>query len=410
MQKRAQVTYKDPIPYFSEHHYEIRELVTRYAHEKVAPRARSLDEEKRFPHETVKELKEMGLLGVPFPEEWGGAGLDYLSYIIVVEELSRVCGTTGITVAAHTSLGTNPIHEFGTQVQKEKYLRKLASGGMLGCFGLTEPGAGSDAGATATTAVRDGDEWIINGTKVFCTNGTHAGTIIMTTRTDPDAKGGAGITAFVVERDSPGIQLGTLEDKLGLRGSDTRELVFENVRVPDENRLGDVNTGFRAFMRTLDAGRISIGAMALGLAQGALDIALPYAAERTQFGQSIAGFGAIQERLADMAMEIHLARLACYHAAVLKDRGHEVNYAASIAKLYASEAAMRVIDSAIQVMGGNGYSREFPVERMLRDAKLCEIGEGTSEIQRMVIARRLIKSLDLAMKPQDTVPGALGAK
>ena len=393
MLQKANITYKDRVPYFEEHHYEIRELVQRFASEQVAPRARDLDENKEFPHDTVAELKEMGLLGVPFPEEWGGAGLDYLAYVITIEELARACGTTAITVAAHTSLGTNPIYVFGTDRQKEKYLKRLASGEMLGAFGLTEPGAGSDAGATKTTAVRDGDDWIVNGIKVYCTNGTHAGTVIITARTGPDADSTDGISAFIMERDAEGVSLGTLEDKLGLRGSDTRELVFENVRVPDENRLGELGTGFRKFMSTLDAGRISIGAMALGLAQGALDVALPYAAERKQFGKSIAEFGAMQERLADMAMDIHTARLACYHAAALRDKGENVNYPASIAKLHASEASMRVIDSAIQIMGGNGYSREYPVERMFRDAKLCEIGEGTSEVQRMVIARAMLKSL-----------------
>jgi len=389
----ADITLRDPVPFFEDHHYEIREMAQRYAQEVVKGRAAKIDENKEFPHDTVAELAEMGFLGVPFPAEWGGAGLDYLSYIIVVEELSRVCGTTGITVAAHTSLGTNPIYAFGSDVLKEKYLRKLASGEILGAFGLTEPAAGSDAGATRTTAVRDGDDWIVNGTKVYCTNGTHAGTVIITTRTNPNKPGGAGVTAFVIERAWDGVKLGTLEDKLGLRASDTRELVLENVRVPDENRLGEEGTGFRKFMQTLDSGRISIGALALGLAQGALDVALPYAVERKQFGRSIGEFGAIQERLADMAVGIHTARLACYHAAALKDRGHDINYSASIAKLHASEIAMDVIDSAIQVMGGNGFSREFPVERMLRDAKLCEIGEGTSEIQRMVIARQMLKSV-----------------
>jgi len=393
MLQRAHVTYKDPIPYFEDHHYEIREMVQRFAAEKVAPRARDLDETKEFPKETVKELAELGLLGVPFPEEWGGAGLDYLAYIIVIEELARACGSTALTVAAHTSLGTNPIYAFGTEDQKERYLRKLASGEMLGAFGLTEPGAGSDAGATATTAVRDGDHWILNGTKVYCTNGTHAGTVILTARTDPDTPGPGGVTAFIAERGFEGIQLGVLEDKLGLRASDTRELVFENVRVPDANRLGDPGSGFKKFMRTLDSGRISIGAMSVGLAQGALDVALPYAAERKQFGKPIGSFGAIKERLADMAAGIHVARLACYHAAALKDRGEDVNYCASIAKLHASEMAMQAIDSGIQILGGNGFSREYPVERMLRDAKLCEIGEGTSEIQRMVIGRALLKSV-----------------
>ncbi|MHC4971560.1 MAG: acyl-CoA dehydrogenase family protein [Planctomycetota bacterium] len=384
---------RETIPYFEEHHYEIRELVHRYATEQVAPRAQHLDETKEFPHETVAELKEMGLLGVPFSEEWGGAGMDYLAYTITVEELSRACGATGLTVAAHTSLGTNPIYEFGSQRQKEKYLRKLAAGEMLGAFGLTEPEAGSDAGSTRTTAVRDGDDWIINGTKVYCTNGTHAETVIITARTDPDKPGPAGVTAFIVERQWDGVKLGTLEDKLGVRASDTRELVFENVRVPDENRLGDEGTGFKKFMQTLDAGRVSIGIMAVGIAQGALDIALPYAAERKQFGRSIGEFGGIRERLADMITDVHTSRLACYHAAVLKDRGENVNFAASIAKLHASEAAMRVTDSAIQIMGGNGYSREYPVERMYRDAKLCEIGEGTSEIQRMVLGRSMLKSV-----------------
>ncbi|MFQ5844993.1 MAG: acyl-CoA dehydrogenase family protein, partial [Planctomycetota bacterium] len=261
-------------------------------------------------------------------------------------------------------------------------------------FGLTEPGAGSDSGATKTKAVRDGDEWVIHGVKVYCTNGTHAGTVIITARTGPSESGPNGITAFIVERDRPGVQLGTLEDKLGLRASDTRELVFDGVRVPDDNRLGEEGTGFKKFMQTLDAGRISIGSMAVGLAQGALDVALPYAAERRQFGRPIAEFGAVQERLANAAVDIHTARLGCYHAAALKDQGHRVNFSAAVGKLHASEAAMRAIDGCLQVLGGNGFSREYPVERMLRDAKLCEIGEGTSEIQRIVVARSLLRSLE----------------
>jgi len=242
--------------------------------------------------------------------------------------------------------------------------------------------------------VRDGDDWIVNGVKVYCTNGTHAGTVIITARTNPEERGYKGVSAFIVDRKSEGIQLGTLEDKLGLRASDTRELVFENVRVPDENRMGSEGEGFKQFMKTLDGGRISIGIMAVGLAQGALDVALPYAAERHQFGKPLGAFGAIQERLADMGTELHLSRLACYHAAWLKDRGHDVNFTGSLAKLYGTEAAMRTIDSAIQIMGANGYSREYPVERIFRDAKLCEIGEGTSEIQRLVIARHMLKSVE----------------
>ncbi|MHC4549563.1 MAG: acyl-CoA dehydrogenase family protein [Planctomycetota bacterium] len=383
----------DPIPFLDDIHYEIRDMVHRYARETLLPRAAEIDESKEFPHATIAELKELGLLGVPFSDEWGGTGLDNLAYIITVEEIARACGTTAITVAAHISLGTNPIYEFGTDRQKEKYLRKLASGEMLGAFGLTEPEAGSDAGATRTTAVRDGDDWIINGVKVYCTNGTHAGSVIITARTELDTPGPDGVSAFIVDRASPGLTLGTLEDKLGLRASDTRELVFENVRVPDENRMGEAGEGFKQFMKTLDGGRISIGAMALGLAQGALDVALPYAAERQQFGRPIASFGAIRERLADMAVGIQTARLACYHAAWLKDHDRDCHYAGSIAKLHASEIAMVTIDSAIQILGGNGYSREYPVERMFRDAKLCEIGEGTSEIQRIVIARALLKQL-----------------
>ncbi len=387
MSPLADITFSEPIPFLQEQHLEVRELIHRYAQEQVKPRAARLDEEKVFPHDTVAELAEMGMLGVPFPEEVGGAGLDYLSYILVIEELARVCGTTSITVAAHTSLGTNPIYQFGTDLQKEKYLRKLATGEMLGAFALTEPGAGSDARASKTTAVRDGDDWIVNGVKVYCTNGTHAGTVILTTKTEN------GITAFIAEKSFPGISNGTLEDKLGLRGSDTRELVFEDVRIPDENRVGEEGGGFKRFMMTLDAGRISIGAMALGLAQGALDVALPYAIERKQFGQTLGQFGAIQERLADMAVKIHTARLTLYHAAALKDEGRHVAYAGSIGKLYASEIAMEVIDSAIQIMGGNGFTREYPVERMFRDAKLCEIGEGTSEVQRLVISRMMLKSV-----------------
>ncbi|MHC4339154.1 MAG: acyl-CoA dehydrogenase family protein [Planctomycetota bacterium] len=383
----------DPIPFLEDIHYEIRDMVHRYANETLLPRAMEIDESKEFPHETVEELRELGLLGVPFSEEWGGTGLDNLAYMITVEEIARACGTTAITVAAHISLGTNPLYEFGTDVQKEKYLRRLASGEMLGAFGLTEAEAGSDAGATRTTAVRDGDDWIINGVKVYCTNGTHAGTVIITARTEPDKPGPDGISAFVVENKSPGLKLGTLEDKLGLRASDTRELVFENVRVPDENRMGEAGVGFKQFMKTLDGGRISIGAMALGLAQGALDVALPYAAERKQFGKPIGRFGAIQERLANMAVGTQTARLAVYHAAWLKDNGHDCHYAGSMAKLHASEIAMEATDSAIQILGGNGYSREYPVERMFRDVKLCEIGEGTSEIQRLVIARHMLRSL-----------------
>ena len=378
-----------PDPYLTEDHLQIREMVREFALKEVAPLAAELDETKRFPHETIPKLAELGLLGVPFPTELGGAGLDTLAYVIVVEELSRVCGTTGITVAAHTSLGTGPIYAFGTDEQRQRWVPRLASGEQLAAFALTEPGAGSDAKATKVTAIRDGDEWVVNGTKIYCTNGTHAGTIVFTARTDPKSTGAESISAFVVEKGTPGLTYGKLEDKLGLRGSDTRELVFQDCRIPAENRLGPEGGGFSQFMKTLEGGRISIGAMALGLAQGALDVALPHARERRQFGQRLIDHQAIGNRLADMAMEIEAARSLVYHAAWLKDRGLPFALHGSYAKLYSSEVGMRAAHSAVQILGGIGYTRECPAERIMRDVKLCEIGEGTSEIQRLIIARHL---------------------
>jgi butyryl-CoA dehydrogenase len=376
-------------PFLTEEHVQLREMVREFALREVAPRAADLDEHKRFPHETVPKLAELGLLGVPWPQELGGAGMDNVAYMIVVEELSRVCGTTGITVAAHTSLGTMPIYAFGTEEQKRRWVPRLAAGEMLGAFALTEPEAGSDAKATRTTAVRDGREWVVNGTKIYCTNGTHAGVITFTARTDPASRGADSICAFVVEKGTPGLHYGKLEDKLGLRGSDTRELVFQDCRLPAENRLGPEGAGFVQFMKTLEGGRISIGAMALGLAQGALDCALPHARERQQFGARLIDHQAISNRLADMAMEVQAARNLVYEAAWLKDRGLPYALHGSFAKLFASETGMRAAHSAVQVLGGAGYTRDFPAERILRDVKLCEIGEGTSEIQRLVIARHL---------------------
>jgi len=376
-------------PFLTEEHVQIREMVREFALREVAPIASDLDERKRFPHETIPKLAELGLLGVPWPQEYGGTGMDHVAYMIVVEELSRVCGTTGITVAAHTSLGTMPIYAFGTEAQRRRWVPRLAAGEMLGAFALTEPGAGSDAKATRTTAVRVGDEWVVNGTKIYCTNGTHAGVIVFTARTDPKSQGSDSICAFVVEKGTPGLRHGKLEDKLGLRGSDTREIVFEDCRLPADNRLGPEGAGFSQFMKTLEGGRISIGAMALGLAQGALDCALPHARERTQFGARLIDHQAIGHRLADMAMEIQAARNLVYEAAWLKDHGLPFALHGSFAKLFASEAGMRAAHSAIQILGGLGYSREHPAERIFRDVKLCEIGEGTSEIQRLVIARHL---------------------
>jgi len=376
-------------PFLSDEHLQIREMVREFALREVAPIAASLDEDKRFPHETIPKLAELGLLGVPIPTEFGGAGLDNVAYMIVVEELSRVCGTTGITVAAHTSLGTSPIFAFGTEEQRRRFVPRLASGEILGAFALTEPGAGSDAKATKVTAIRDGDSFVVNGTKIYCTNGSHAGVIVFTARTDPKSSDVESINAFVVEKGTPGLAYGKLEDKLGLRGSDTRELVFQDCRIPLENRLGPEGAGFTQFMRTLEGGRISIGAMALGLAQGALDVALPHAKERRQFGKRLIDHQAIANRLADMAMEIAAARNLVYEAAWRRDRGLPYGMQGSFAKLFASEVGMRVCDSAVQVLGGIGYTRDCPAERMLRDVKLCEIGEGTSEIQRLIIARHL---------------------
>jgi len=376
-------------PFLSEDHLQIREMVREFALREVAPIAADLDEHKRFPHETIPKLAELGLLGVPFPTEYGGAGLDHVAYMIVVEELSRVCGTTGITVAAHTSLGTTPIYACGTEEQRRRWVPKLAAGETLAAFALTEPAAGSDAKATKVLALRQGDQWVVNGTKIYCTNGTHAGTIVFTARTDPASTGADSISAFVVEKGTPGLTYGKLEDKLGLRGSDTRELVFQDCKLPADNRLGAEGEGFPAFMKTLEGGRISIGAMALGLAQGALDVALPYARERLQFGKRLIDHQAVGNRLADMAMEIAAARNLVYEAAWRKDRGLPFAVQGSYAKLFASEVAMRAAHSAVQILGGVGYTREVPAERILRDAKLTEIGEGTSEIQRMIIARHL---------------------
>jgi acyl-CoA dehydrogenase len=377
-------------PFLTDDHLDVREMVREFALAEVAPLATALDEEKRFPHETIPKLAELGLLGVPWPEEVGGTGMDYRAYSIVVEELSRVCGTTGITVAAHTSLGTAPIYKFGTEEQRRRWVPQLATGEMLGAFALTEPGAGSDAKMTRVTAVQDGDHWVVNGTKIYCTNGTHAGTVVFTARAGEGELGDTkNISAFVVEKGTPGFEYGTLEDKLGLRGSDTRELVFKDCRIPLENKLGEEGKGFQAFMQTLEAGRISIGAMALGLAQGALDTALPYARERTQFGKRLIKMQPVGHQLADMATEISAARNLVYEAAWRHDHGQPFGLHAAKCKLYASEVAMRCAHRAIQVMGGVGYTREYPAERIMRDAKLCEIGEGTSEIQRLIISRHL---------------------
>lgn len=374
----------------SEDHEALRAAVREFAENEIRPRAMAIDRDGQFPLDIVQKMAGLGYLGIPYPEEWGGAGMDTLAYAIAVEEVSRACASTGITMAAHTSLGIYPIYKYGTPKQKEKYIRKLASGEWLGAFGLTEPGAGSDAGGTATTAVRDGDGWVLNGGKIYITNGKSARVLITAARTSKDA-GTRGISAFVIEQPNAGITVGKLEDKLGCRGSETAELHFDNVRLPADALLGELNRGFPIFLDTLDGGRVSIGAMALGIAQAAYEASIEYAKTRQQFGQAVAEFQGLQWILADMATQIETARLHVYNAARLKDAGIPFKKESAMCKLVASEVAMWVTTKAIQVHGGIGYMRELPIERYFRDAKLLEIGEGTSEIQRTVIAREILK-------------------
>ena len=376
--------------HLTEEQLMLRDMVREFAENEIKPIAAEIDETMRFPHETIKKMGELGLLGIPFPEKYGGAGMDNLSYIIAVEEISRVCGSHGITLAAHISLGSYPIYLFGSEEQKREHLVPLAKGEALGSFGLTEPNAGSDAGGTQTTAVLDGNEWVINGNKNFITNAEHCRTAVFTAVTGKRPDGRKRISSFIVERGTPGFSIGKKENKLGLRASSTAYLIFEDCRLPKQNLLGEEGAGFRQFLTILDGGRISIGSMALGIAQGAYEEAVKYAKERVQFGKPIADFQAVQFMIADMATEIEAARHLCYHAARLEDEGKEFSTQSAMAKLYASEVAMRVTYNAIQVHGGYGFTMDFPVERMYRDAKLCTIGEGTSEIQRLVIAREVL--------------------
>ncbi len=373
-----------------EEHLQVRDMVRRFAEDVVAPRARELDETESFPHEAVKQMAELGLLGLPYPVEYGGAGMDTLSYAIAVEEVARVCASTAITLAAHVSLGCGPVFGSGTEAQKQRFLVPMAKGEVLGAFGLTEANAGSDAAGTQTRAVREGDHWRVNGSKIYITNASFAKTITFTAVTDPTL-GSNGIGAFIMDTGTKGFRVGKKEKKMGLRGSDTVEVVFEDCLVPADQVLGEPTGGFKTFMRTLTGGRISIGALSLGVAQGAYEHALAYAKVRHQFGQPIANFQGVQFMLADMAMKIEAARHLVYHAAMLRDAGREYTKEASIAKLYASEIGNWVTDKSIQIHGGMGYCRDLPVERMHRDVKLMEIGEGTSEIQRMVIAREILR-------------------
>lgn len=368
----------------------IRDMVRRFAEEVVAPGAAHADEHKELNQEAWEGMKELGMTGLPFPEEWGGAGMDQLSYIIAVEELAKVCASTALTYSAHVSLGTWPILAFGSESLKKRYLPGLCAGEFMGAYGLTEPGAGSDSAGTQTTAVKDGSDYIINGAKCFITNGSFAKSFVITAQTNKEL-GSKGIMAMVIDRDQPGFTIEPGEEKLGMRGSDWVNLVFQDCRLPQDAVLGPEGEGFATFMKTLEGGRISIGALGLGIAQGALDQAASFAAEREQFGKPLARHQAVAFKLADMETEIQAARHLVYHAARLKEAGRPYGTESAMAKYYASEVCMRATYEAIQIFGGNGFSREYPVERMYRDAKLCTIGEGTSEVQKIIISRELMK-------------------
>ena len=402
----------DDALYFAEQHLAVREMVREFARDAVAPVAARFDADSIFPWENVKRMGELGLLGVPWPEEMGGAGFDLLSYMITIEELAKVDASTGLTVSAHTTLGTSPIVRFGTQAQRERYVPLLASGKVLGGFGLTEPDAGSDAGGTRTRAVKKDGRYVLNGTKRFITHGSVGEIFVVTAVTDA-TQGTKGISAFIVTKPTSdlekvrelgighepslpamkGFRSGKKEDKLGWRASDTAELILEDVEVPEENLLGKEGHGFSNFMRTLDSGRIGIAALSLGIAEGAFEQAANYAATRRQFGKPIAEFQGISFQLSDMATEIEAGKHLMFHAAWLAQHGKPFSKEAAMAKLFCSELAMRATTKAVQVFGGYGYTKDYPVERMMRDAKICEIGEGTSEIQRLVIARHILKEI-----------------
>ncbi|MBH8586179.1 acyl-CoA dehydrogenase [Thermoactinomyces sp. CICC 10520] len=374
----------------SEEHEMMRKMVRDFALKEVAPSAAERDEQERFDRTIFEKMATLGLTGIPFPEEYGGGGADFFSYVIAVEELSRVCASTGVTLSAHISLASWPIFKFGTPEQKERFLRPLAEGKKLGAFGLTEPGSGSDAAAMKTTAVRDGDDYVLNGSKIFITNGGEAEIYVVFALTDPSLKH-KGTTAFIVEKGTPGFSIGKKEKKLGIRSSPTTEILFEDCRIPASQRLGEEGEGFKIAMMTLDGGRNGIAAQAVGIAQGALDEALSYAKERHQFGKPIAKKQAIQFKLADMATQIEAARLLTYQAAWRESEGIPYGKASAMAKLFAGDVAMQVTTEAVQIFGGYGYTREYPVERMMRDAKITQIYEGTNEIQRVVIANHLLK-------------------
>ena len=377
--------------YFKEEHILLRDMVREFAVNEIRPNAQDIDTGV-FPTENIDKMAELGLMGIPWDEKYGGNGMDTLALVIAIEELGKECASTAATMMAHTSLGTSPIAIFGTEEQKEKYLPDLCSGKMLGAFGLTEPNAGSDAGNTQTRAVAKGDGYIINGQKAFCTNAGYAGTIIITAVVDDgDDK---QIGAFIVEKDTDGLRIGEPEDKMGWKGSDTRSVYFEDMYIPKENVLGNPSKGFKQFLRTLTGGRITIGALSLGTAQGAYERALRYSCEREAFGKQINKFQGVSFKLADMATSIQAAKHLVYNAAYLKDEGEDIIKEAAMAKLFSSEMCMRVTTEAIQVLGGYGYIKEYDVERFFRDSKILEIGEGTSEVQRIIISREILNTIN----------------
>lgn len=374
----------------SEEHEMIRKMVRDFAKNEVAPTAAERDEEERFDRALFDQMAELGLTGIPWPEEYGGIGSDYLAYVIAIEELSRVCASTGVTLSAHTSLAGWPIFKFGTEEQKQTFLRPMAEGKKIGAYGLTEPGSGSDAGGMKTIAKRDGDHYVLNGSKIFITNGGIADIYVVFALTDPESKQ-RGTSAFIVESDTPGFSVGKKESKLGIRSSPTTEIMFEDCRIPVENLLGEEGQGFKIAMQTLDGGRNGIAAQAVGIAQGALDASVEYARERHQFGKPIAAQQGIGFKLADMATDVEAARLLTYQAAWLESEGLPYGKESAMSKVFAGDAAMKVTTEAVQVFGGYGDTKDYPVERYMRDAKITQIYEGTQEIQRLVISRMLTK-------------------
>jgi len=378
--------------YFTEEHKMLRDMVRDFARNEVKPLTQELDEKGGFPHESVKKMAELGLMGIPWDEKYGGTGMDTMALVIAIEEIGKVCPSTSATMMAHTSLGTAPIAVFGTEEQKERYLPGLASGKQIGAFGLTEPNAGSDAGNTQTRAILNGNEFIVNGEKAFCTNAGEASVIIFTAVMVENGEE-KGISAFVIDADTEGLSLNPPEKKMGWCGSDTRSVFFRDMRIPKSSVLGKPSKGFKQFLKTLTGGRITIGALGIGTAQGAFARALAYSQEREAFGKPIHKFQGVSFKLSDMATQIEAARHLVYHAAWKKDQGLSVIREAAMAKLFSSETAMMVTTEAIQVLGGYGYIKEYDVERFFRDAKILEIGEGTSEVQRMIIARELINSV-----------------